>query len=712
MSDQLSSAWNKFFRHRTKPINERFPGHYRALVVETNDPLNMYRVKFKCPEMHNADLAPGDCPWALPAPELGGKMAGSFKHPCIGDWIWITFEKQHPYGPIYVGTADPTRRQSYTLPQISSPTPLPLNDDGDKAKEPPKDYAIEYLPKDGRPMQTGQVDRYGHIELYSAVGYYPKEHEGPPPTPDFDPISQSQFDAKLNPVVNDPDKKYILKATKYGNLILLGDQGYYWKKEDDNKPYGEFTGDVKQDYDYEHKRWLYLQSLVNENNPSTTKADTDQRRIMLVTRYGHKFEMRDVGYAQEGPIDNKARKGEVGEGRYLSKETKRDQRWIKLKTKSGMLIELNDSGSSIDEDVNVQRTLLEDVSKEQESAAAWNDRDSRFIRIVSKHGYKVALDDRGSSSDPNLELPRGNGVLIKGRRTPGSGGRPTEGDPRGYYFEFNENDLANNSTWGSPMGNVMELNDRYQYVMIASTVGKTYSSKFEGLDENEFVGKPSLIEEPETNSHHLKLDHQNEYIRLKTRCGNGNEPDDPITFTSGINQGLEARDGVAGDGPWVELVDSENRGIWFSRSNGLSIIRGKDGSKMYMWMDDSTNKLTLYNANLDGSIDLYCAGSINIKSGANVNIEAGGSLSLKSTGPLKMQGVSTKMTLQSNVQTNGEIRARQVRADLIRTPSPGGLEPDLAVTPQLPQMLSPTDRGKTYNGPFVAVPQEEIKHEN
>jgi hypothetical protein len=133
---------------------------------------------------------------------------------------------------------------------------------------------------------------------------------------------------------------------------------------------------------------------------------------------------------------------------------------------------------------------------------------------------------------------------------------------------------------------------------------------------------------------------------------------------------------------------------------------------MYMWMDDSTNKLTLYNANLDGSIDLYCAGSINIKSGANVNIEAGGSLSLKSTGPLKMQGVSTKMTLQSNVQTNGEIRARQVRADLIRTPSPGGLEPDLAVTPQLPQMLSPTDRGKTYNGPFVAVPQEEIKHEN
>ena len=713
MADHLSTTWNKFFRHRTKPINERFPGHYRAQVVETNDPLNMYRVKFRCPEMHNSDLPPEDCPWALPAPHLGGKMAGSFNHPCIGDWIWITFEKQHPYGPIYVGTADPTRVQAYTLPQISSPTPLPLNPDGKKSNEPPKDYKIEYLPKDGRPMQTGQVDRYGHIELYSSVGYYPQEHERPPPNPDFDPIAEASYSARQSPIVNDPDKKYILKATKYGNLILLGDQGFYWKKEEDgDKKYGEYTGDTKQDFDYEHKRWLDIQSLVNENNPTTTKDNTDQRRIMLVTRYGHKFEMRDVGYAQEGPQDNTARKGEVGEGRYLSKEKARDQRWIKLRTKSGMLIELNDSGTDISEDTNVQRTLIDEVAEEQKQAEAWNDRDSRFIRIVSRHGFKVALDDRGSNSDPNIELPRGNGVLIKGRRSPGSGGQPVEGDQRGFYFEFNENDLANNSTWGSPMGNIIELNDRYQYAMMASSVGRDFSSEYKGLEDNEFVGKPSMIEDPEVNSHHIKLDHQNEYIRFKTRCGNGTAPDNSVGPVNGINQGLEARDGNAGDGPWVEIVDSENRGIWFSRSKGLSIIRGKDGSNMYMWIDDATKKMTLYNANLEGSIDLYCAGSINIKSGANINLEAAGSLSLKSTGPLKMQGSSTKLTLQSNLQTNGEIRANRLRAAITQIPSPGGLEPDTTIVPQLPASLFPQDRGKTYNGPFEAVPEEEIKHAN
>ena len=66
MSDNLNVVWSKFFSHRTRTLWERFPGHYRALVVETNDPLNMYRVRFKCPDLHDFDLPSEDCPWAVP----------------------------------------------------------------------------------------------------------------------------------------------------------------------------------------------------------------------------------------------------------------------------------------------------------------------------------------------------------------------------------------------------------------------------------------------------------------------------------------------------------------------------------------------------------------------------------------------------------------------------------------------------------------------
>lgn len=715
MSDNLSIVWNKFFKQRTRTLSERFPGHYRAIVVETNDPLNMYRVKFRCPELHNSDLDAADCPWAVPAPHLGGKSAGSFHHPCIGDYIWITFEKQHPYGPIYTGFADPTRRQMYALQQVSSPTPLPLNAQGKPSDKLPQDYKAEYLPKDGRPMQTGQIDRYGNLEISSAVGFYPKEHAEPPPTPDFDPLTQRQYNEAPKPEINDPDKKYILKITKYGNMLLLGDQGYYWKKEEkDDKKYGEFTGETAEDQEFEQKRWLQIQSLINEDKPSTKESDSDQRRNMLMTRYGHKLEMRDVGYAQPGPYDNKAREGEEGAGRYLSKEEVRDQRWIRIKSKGGMLFELNDSGVNPDKNKVIQRALLDDVKEEQKEAKDWEGRDSRFIRTSTAHGFKIVLDDRGSDKEDPVtnETPRGNGILIKGRRSPGAAGFQVSGDPRGYFFQFVENDLGNNSTWGSPMGHVVELNDRYQYLILASTMGKDYSAPYKGLEDNEFVRQPAMQRDPEKTSHHLKLDHQNEYIRLKTRAGKGPNPESSVGSTSGENQGLEARDGTNGDGPWVEVVDSDNRGIWFSKNSGLSIFRAKEGLNMFIYMEENTKKITVYNNNFEGSIDLYCLGSINIKSGADVNIDAGGSISMRSAGAMKLQGSSTKLTLVSDLQTNGTFRAERTISSLVRTPQPGGLDPNFVLPPTLPAFTFPTDRGKTYNGPFEEIPEDKIRHPN
>lgn len=83
MSDNTHVIWSKFFNHRTRVLWDRFPGLYRALVVETNDPLNVYRVRFKCPDLHDFDLSPEDCPWAVPSNDLGGFRSGRFSHPRI-----------------------------------------------------------------------------------------------------------------------------------------------------------------------------------------------------------------------------------------------------------------------------------------------------------------------------------------------------------------------------------------------------------------------------------------------------------------------------------------------------------------------------------------------------------------------------------------------------------------------------------------------------
>ena len=333
----FDETWTKFMEARSKPLNERFPGQYRSLIVETNDPLNMGRVRFRCPDMHDADLEVAMCPWANPATDLGGN-AKRFISPCIGDWVWVTFEKQHPYGPIYTGFADPLKRRLYALPQIHRPTgesydvngnPLPSKNDFDK----------DYLPKDGRPMSHGWQDRYGNIDMHSAVGYYPAEHEIAP-----DALGRESFS---NPKVNDPDRKYMMRATKYGHMMIMSDVGYNWKKVNDSV--GEFTGNAQKDEDFEIKRWKWYQKLANEDKPK----QTDQRKVSIQTRYGHKFELRDVGWAQPGPFNSKSRPDYTEEA-YLSDERERDERWIKLRTKAGMLIQLSDIGSDPSKDETIK----------------------------------------------------------------------------------------------------------------------------------------------------------------------------------------------------------------------------------------------------------------------------------------------------------------------------------------------------------------------
>lgn len=722
MPNDANATWNKFFGHRTRALWERFPGCYRALVVETNDPLNMYRVRFKCPDMHDFNLKPEDCPWAVPSNDMGGFRSGRFSHPCIGDWIWIVFERQHPYAPTWIGFASPTRRKLYTYPQIFQATPLSVNEDGKPASK-PNDYDINYLPRDGRPMAHGWQDRYGNLDIHSAVGFYPSEHDSLPPPPDHDAIQGSEFKQGQNkPEINNPDKKYMARITKYGHMLMLGDQGYHWKKEE-NSDTGEFEGKFKEDENFETKRWLYIQKLLNENKPKSSDEFGDQRRVGILTRYGHRIECRDVGWAQLGPIQSKSRQGEYGSPRILSKETENDFRWIKIRTKGGMLFQAYDKGFHPDNDAFIKRSLLQEQGHMSENEHKhWKNKDARWIRIVTRHGLKFVLDDRGTDDKDShgKETPRPNGILIKGRRTPAAKNRDAHGDPRGFYWEFNENDAANHTTWGTPLGQVVEMNDRYQYTMMATSMGKGWSPKWRNLKENEFIRKPTMLRNPERTSHHLKLDHDNEYLRLKTRANKGPSPENPINQSgvgsSELNQGIEARDGANDDGPWVEVVDCQHRGMWWSKRYQIGVWRAKKKREMYMWMDENKREIVIYNNN--GKIMIYSSNDIELVSGRNIHMQAAGKITMRAGGNIPMQAGSTKMTIGNSIMTNTDIKAESVRAFIHGAlPGPGagrshssGEQVGFLQPPAVPAKIEPSDRAKTYNGPFQECPQNEVEH--
>lgn len=703
--DVADVVWDRFFADRHKPLNIRFPGIYRAIVVEVNDPLCMNRVRFKCPELHDDDLKPEECPWAVPCFSFGGKQAGNFVSPTIGDWIAIAFEKQHPYAPMWIGFLNPTLRRNYTLAQIANKTPVAIDDAGTQNKV--KDYDEAYLPKDGRPMVYGYEDRYGNMDYSSSVGYYPKEHETAPPPPDLDPISKKILvTVNTPPEQNKPDKKYIVRATRYGHIMIMGDQGYSWKKDGE---YGDISN-TDEDVKTNANRFLYLQKLFNANKPDSTIAGGDQRRIETLTRYGHKIEMRDVGWAQPGPVSSKSREGEYSDPSYLSRETQNDERWIKIRTKGGMLIQAYDKGLDPQNDNYVKRLLLDETGTQTEQEDVyWKNKDARFIRIVTRHGYKLVLDDRGSSTtasetDPT---PTGNGILLKGRRIQGCS--RGNGDRQvGYYFEMNENDTTNHSSWGSPLGQQIEINDKHQYMMLASRLGDDWAMEWQGLKENEFIGKPMMQADPEHSSHHLKIDADNEYIRFKTRANKGS-PSYKSTVSSGVgdgaeHQGFEAHDGSNGDGPWVELVDCENRGFWFSKKYSLGVWRSSSSNNMYTLFDDKNKQIVIHNNEATGVVEIYSARYINIISDLDINIRAGRSINMLAGDSVNIGGSASRLTVSNVVKTNTQVRG------LSFLPVPGAnqvvnVNPTTGYT-----NLMPSDRAKTYNGPFDAADRAEIEH--
>jgi len=704
IEDTYTDINDRFISMRNRQLRGRYLGQLRAVVVETNDPLQIYRIRFRCPQLHDSDLEAKDCPWAVPDTRIGGKRAGEWTHPCIGDWVWITFEDGHPYAPIWTGFANPTRRKLYPYPSIFGVTPLPVDEKGDPAEQ-PEDYEEDYLPKDSRPMSHGRQDRYGNLDMSSAVGFFPVEHKEPPPDPDHDPVqslnagltSEEQEKTPFNqqtgkPKVNDPDLKYMLRMTKYGHLYFMGDQGYHWQKEGDEGSLGEFEGDFDEDEEFETKRWLDIQKLINEDD-----LGSDQRRILEMTRYGHYREMRDVGW-------KKSREGEYAEGRRdivkpkedseggesSSESDEKDERWIKTGTPGGWLFQMSDVGFDAEDDKWLKRTLLESVKARRKEDEEWEDDDFRVSRWLGRHGFKIAIDERGSDEKDSdtKENPHGRGILIKGRRSPGSECKEASGDERGFYWEFNEQDSANFTTWGTPLGSTIQMSDKHKYIM-AATDQSDYPTAWKKFSDVE-IHDDSLVddgEHPQTNSHHMILDAANDYIRFKTKS------------ESGEHQGLECRDSDQGDGPWVELVDADRRGLIFFGKDGVVALHGKPiGTRRGMtnfgqslWMNDRTGEMVIYNENNEGRSQMICGGTTEVI-GRDIQVAALNDVSVRASRRIVFDCNGTRLEIRPGIiWANAPILA-PLFFPFFPTIPPAPIPEDI-----LPPNQEPSDRGKRYN---------------
>jgi len=705
MSDVLDQLYIKFIKERQKTAEglfERYKGPMIGVVVDTNDPINMHRLKVKIPEMHDWDMADVDVPWARPAAWMGGNNAGSWTSFAIGDLVYVMFERNHPYSIIYFAAADATRRARYVLESVYAKSPSALNVEAEVdetfIENPPKhndpkyqfypDYVSKWLPHDRRPMSDGMKTHYGHCLVMKAVGFFPKAHDKPPTAVGTDPCTGANLDVGGAPDRNDPDAKYVLLMSKYGNFFMLSDVGYKWWNEFE----GNWDGDGikrKKERRWERHRCNYYTVAHTEQR----YKNRDQRRIELRTRYGHLFEMRDVGWrlGRRYEYDIESTKvladNRVAYGDEDHELTVVDHRWIKLRSKGGHLFQMYDKGSCPVKDNFVASKLSDNEFGEfmdQECPRAigtpfgpgfWHERrDARFIRYVTRYGYKLVLDDRGTDNIKAelAPMPYGNGFMVKGRRH----GR--DGVERGFGIEFNEKNGLNHLILYSPKSKAIEINDEYDYVMMATdTYGADnrfdsdnhISESMMKRADNEFTTKTIMANldgmgiidlaggnnggrikrfEPEWQTHHLKLDKNNAYIRLKTH------------YRPGIPAGIESRCGVVG-GNWTEINDHQDRGLWFSQDKRRSVWRSETYNKapnveplLWQTLDEKDKQILIIN---NGDVtQIYVRGNMEFIAGGEIAFSCGSKFSITAPGGVHVQTGGTGHVLDgAGIGTTGNM---------------------------------------------------------
>lgn len=76
-----------------------YTGKFRAVVTDSNDPLQLGRLRARVPDVFGKE----ESGWALPAAPYAGKGVGFFTIPPVDASVWIEFEHGDPDYPIWTG---------------------------------------------------------------------------------------------------------------------------------------------------------------------------------------------------------------------------------------------------------------------------------------------------------------------------------------------------------------------------------------------------------------------------------------------------------------------------------------------------------------------------------------------------------------------------------------------------------------------------------
>ena len=75
-----------------------YPGIYRAVVTDDNDPLRLRRLKVQIPDVFGSESSL----WASAC-----VPAGSRRQPKVGSGVWVMFEGGDPAHPVWIGVVVP-----------------------------------------------------------------------------------------------------------------------------------------------------------------------------------------------------------------------------------------------------------------------------------------------------------------------------------------------------------------------------------------------------------------------------------------------------------------------------------------------------------------------------------------------------------------------------------------------------------------------------
>ena len=123
--------------------------------------------------------------------------------------------------------------------------------------------------------------------------------------------------------------------------------------------------------------------------------------------------------------------------------------------------------------------------------------------------------------------------------------------------------------------------------------------------------------------------------------------------------------------------------------------------------------------NSDGMIEIYSKGEVGIFADTNIRLQSEGDIELLAKNNIIMQANGSKAALVGggfNVSTKlsvDTINAKTVTAGSISEGSASVISPPSLANlpkPTTPEKIEPTDRAKTYNGPYEDCPIEEVEH--